>query len=105
MRNILISAVAALPLVSGISTDASSQSMPILCLPHDKMVELLGRKFGQTRIGIGVAAESSGPVIVELFASENGRWTLTLSSPSGLTCLAKIGTDWQTTQPDPGLGS
>ena len=72
------------------------QSQPPLCLPHDNVVDVLGKKHGETVVWVGLDAAGQ---LVEVFASEGGTWTLAVSAPGGLTCLLSAGTKGQSVKP------
>ena len=59
------------------------------CGPRATVLEQLSAKFGETRQGIGLAANTQ---IMEIFANtETGSWTITVTLPDGMTCLAASG--------------
>lgn len=59
------------------------------CGPRDTVMSLLADKYGETRRGMGVAANNT---VMEVFVSEaRGSWTITLTMPDGTTCLMAAG--------------
>lgn len=59
------------------------------CATRDRVVTRLAEGYGETRQSIGLGANNS---IVEVFASsETGTWTITVTTPAGLTCLVASG--------------
>ena len=59
------------------------------CGPREMVVERLATSYGETRQSMGLGANNS---VVEVFASsETGTWTITVTSPNGLTCLVASG--------------
>lgn len=59
------------------------------CAKRDLVMNLLTERFGETRQAIGLA---SGNQIVEMLANaETQTWTLTVTTPSGLTCIIGAG--------------
>lgn len=59
------------------------------CGPRDTVVERLADGYGETRKSMGLGSNNS---IVEVFASsETGTWTITVTTPNGLTCLVASG--------------
>lgn len=59
------------------------------CAPREKVVDRLAKKYGETRQSIGLGANNA---VVEVFASDtSGSWTITVTSPSGMTCLVASG--------------
>ena len=76
---------------------------PSQCATRDKVVELLAAKYGETRHGIGIAANNT---VMEVFASDKtGSWTITVTMPSGVTCMVASGQGYEAlaeTVPVPG---
>lgn len=63
------------------------------CAPRDMVIERLASGYGETRQSLGLG--SSGQ-LVEVFASaETGTWTITVTLPSGMTCLVASGESFQ----------
>ena len=64
------------------------------CAPRDRVLERLATTYGETRQSIGLAANNS---VLEVFAStETGSWTITVTLPTGLTCLVASGLAYET---------
>lgn len=64
------------------------------CAPRDTVVERLAKRYGETRQSIGLGANNA---MVEVFASsESGSWTITVTTPQGLTCLVASGQAYET---------
>ncbi len=64
------------------------------CAPRDVVVERLASGYGETRQSIGLGARGT---MVEVFAStETGTWTITVTAPSGVTCLVASGQSFET---------
>jgi hypothetical protein len=62
------------------------------CGPHEKITQILGTKFQESRQGLGLASALS---VVELFVSARGTWTVTTTDTRGLTCVIGAGEGWQ----------
>lgn len=59
------------------------------CGPRDGVVAKLAERYGETRQSIGLGARNQ---VIEVFASaETGTWTITVTTPNGLTCLVASG--------------
>ncbi len=59
------------------------------CAPRDAVVERLASKYGESRQSMGLGANNA---VMEVFASNaTGSWTITVTSPTGLTCLVASG--------------
>lgn len=64
------------------------------CAPRDAVVERLMQSYGETRQSVGLGRDNS---MVEVFASAlSGSWTITVTSPMGLTCLIASGQSFET---------
>ena len=63
------------------------------CAARPQVLETLAQKFGESRRSMGIAADQT---VMELFASaETGSWTLTLTLPTGMTCLVAAGQNYE----------
>ena len=64
------------------------------CAPREVVVERLAERYRETRQSMGLGANSA---VVEVFASrETGTWTITVTTPQGMTCLVASGQAFQT---------
>lgn len=87
------------PLVIGLAglifatTSALAQAQ---CGKRDTVLATLADKFGETRRGMGIAANNG---VMEVFASDtSGSWTITVTMPDGLTCLVASGQSYEAMQ-------
>ncbi|MBK0327690.1 hypothetical protein I5535_10295 [Rhodobacteraceae bacterium F11138] len=63
------------------------------CAPRETVVERLASGYGETRQSIGLGAQGT---VVEVFASdETGSWTITVTTPNGVTCLVASGQSFE----------
>ncbi len=74
------------------------------CGPRTAVVDRLAEGYGETRQSVGLGANNA---VVEVFAShETGTWTITVTSPNGLTCLVASGQSFEAvTEALPAKGS
>lgn len=64
------------------------------CGQRDLVLGQLTEKYGETRRGMGVAANNS---VMEMFASAaSGSWTITVTLPDGRMCLVASGQGFET---------
>ena len=61
---------------------------PARCAPHAIVVSRLAEVYGESRQSIGLGANNT---LVEVFASQTGTWTITVTTPGGPTCLVAAG--------------
>lgn len=86
MKAILLTS-AALAVAVFAARHANAQGRP--CAPRDSVVARLAEGYGESRKSIGIGANNQ---VVEVFASDaSGTWTITVTSPAGLTCLVASG--------------
>jgi len=84
----LLLALAALAPQTALSQQAAN------CATRDKVVARLAQSYGETRQSVGLGANNA---MVEVFASaESGTWTITVTTPRGLTCLVASGQAFET---------
>ncbi len=73
------------------------------CAERSVVLNELAVKYHETRRAMGIAANS---VVMEMFASAaSGTWTLTVTTPDGMTCLVASGDGYEPvsdTLPTPG---
>ena len=62
------------------------------CAQRQIVLERLQSGFGETRRSMGLAANNG---IVEVHASEDGSWSITVTHPNGLTCLVAAGQSFE----------
>ena len=63
------------------------------CAPRDKVLQRLAEKYGESRQSIGMGERG---LVMETFASaESGSWTITVTTPAGLTCLVASGQSYE----------
>ena len=60
---------------------------PNQCLPTGTLVPLLRKQYGEKIISSGVIRAADVQLIMMLFTSESGSWTVTTTSQQGLTCI------------------
>lgn len=83
----MIKLLLALTLITS-ATVASAQQIRN-CGPRDNVVARLAEGYGETRRSMGLGTNNT---IIEVFASEEtGTWTITVTTPNGLTCLVASG--------------
>lgn len=74
-----------------VATPVAAQT--VNCAPHNVVAQRLAERWGETRQGIGLAADNT---VLEVWASpETGTWTITVTRPGGPTCLVASGEAWQ----------
>ncbi|MBR9763615.1 MAG: hypothetical protein GYB53_08850 [Rhodobacteraceae bacterium] len=81
-------------LSSALAGSAAAQATQRSCAPREVVVERLAEGYGETRKSIGLGSNNA---MVEVFASDtSGTWTITMTSPQGITCLIASGQAFET---------
>ena len=62
------------------------------CAPHESMVAQLERNYGEHLVAIGFAESGA---LFEVFASEEGIFTIVFTSPGRLSCVRMTGYSWE----------
>ncbi|KAE9630063.1 hypothetical protein FEE96_05645 [Parasedimentitalea maritima] len=63
------------------------------CAPRDAVIERLANTYGESRQSIGLGEQG---MVIETFASSStGTWTITVTTPTGQTCLVASGRSWE----------
>ena len=63
------------------------------CEPREAVAERLADRYGETRQSVGLGANGA---MVETWASaESGSWTITVTMPTGITCLVASGQNFE----------
>ncbi|MGQ0564701.1 MAG: hypothetical protein ACT4OK_06480 [Gemmobacter sp.] len=58
------------------------------CGPRAAVVKTLAEKYAETRRSIGISANN---MVMEVYAADAGTWTITVTTPQGMTCLVASG--------------
>ncbi len=88
----MISAVvAAGTFVSGIEP-ANAEAAK--CGERTKLVSMLKKRYKEVPAGLGISQKNTEAF--EIFVSEKGTWTVTMTMSNGLTCVMAVGHSWQT---------
>ena len=92
MADMMLKMTFGLGLMALAATEVSAQSGN--CAPRAVVLEQLADRFGETRRSIGLGSQGQ---VVEVFASDaSGSWTITVTLPSGITCLVASGQSFET---------
>ena len=68
------------------------QASDSVCVDRTKFIKRLKNKYAERQISNGI---NYNGVIVEIFASEDGHFTILATYPSGVSCLVASGDNWQ----------
>lgn len=96
MTAIIARLLASAGLAWSISIPAAAQS--ISCGPHETVTSALAEQFQEKREAIGL---SSTGMLMEVFASQFGTWTILMTSPAGIACVIAAGDSFEHIVPPP----
>lgn len=86
MKNMFLKATMGLGLLVLAADQVAAQTRN--CGPREAVLERLGTEYRETRRAIGIAGNN---VVMEVFASETGSWTILATFPNGAACLVASG--------------
>lgn len=88
-----IFSLSVLGLATGMISAAPANAQGRNCAPRDVVVQRLAEKYGESRQSIGIGQQG---MVMETFASEeSGSWTITVTMPTGMTCLMASGQSYE----------
>ena len=88
MTRFLMATILAAASVSGAATQAEAAAQ---CAPRTDVVKALGDKFHESEAGRGLISPN---VVLEIFVSEQGSWTVLASDTKGQSCVLSVGEGW-----------
>ncbi len=87
----------AIPLALLAALHGAPAAAQMACGSHASMIAQLDLKYGEVRLGAGLAGPTA---IFEIWASEaTGTWTILKTTPNGWACVMAQGDGWQTDPP------
>ena len=87
-------ALAAAAALNMVTAGAATAQQTRNCGPRELVVSRLAEGYGETRQSMGLGANNA---VIEVFASdESGSWTITVTTPNGMTCLVASGQAYET---------
>jgi hypothetical protein len=78
--------------LAGLALTSAPAAATSTCAVRSTIVGQLADRYSETRRGIGMTGNNA---VVEVFASDAGTWTVTVTLPSGMTCLVASGSNWE----------
>ena len=92
MRFLLIT----VSLIFLLSTAVRAQNR-LICGDRDNIVKTLNEKYSEFVVGRGFGNNNQ---MIEIFASENGSYTILTTKPEGYSCLISGGENWRSIIPE-----
>ena len=76
-------------ILSALSLPAMAQ---VVCSERGKFLERLASGFEETPVAMGLASNGS---VLEVLASDDGTWTIIVTTPKGRSCVVASGEAWE----------
>jgi hypothetical protein len=80
--------------VIGMTSSSAEAATDVVCVDRGKFIERLKRTYGERQVSRGI---NFNGVMVEIFASREGHFTILATRPDGVSCLVASGDNWQET--------
>lgn len=64
------------------------------CADRPRVIEFLAQQYTEKPAAIGLINQRA---IMEIYAADNGTWTLVVTDASGRSCVILAGTSWEAT--------
>ncbi|WP_034658158.1 hypothetical protein [Chelativorans sp. J32] len=87
-----LAAVASVALFTG-AQQATSQSGDV-CAPRKDLVAQLGAQYRESQKAVGLLGDQA---VMEVFASDQGTWTILTTDTNGTSCIVAAGEGWDDT--------
>ncbi len=62
------------------------------CTTHEKMVQLLSKRFSEVPKAVGLVGQTR---VMEVYVSQKGSWTIVVTNSGGQACILAAGNDWE----------
>ncbi|RAZ73973.1 hypothetical protein [Mesorhizobium atlanticum] len=83
--------VAAMLATAAITLGAAPAKAAAQCAARADIIKALGDKFHETEAGRGLINPN---VVLEIFVSDQGSWTVLASDTKGQSCVLSVGEGW-----------
>ncbi|NQU55934.1 MAG: hypothetical protein HQ513_01785 [Rhodospirillales bacterium] len=92
MKKMLATAILLSFLPFGVAFTPVDATAQVVCVERVKFIERLRQLYAERPVSSGL---NFNGVMVEVFASEGGHFTILATRPDGVSCLIASGKDWQ----------
>jgi hypothetical protein len=83
-----LTALASVALFTGAPLATSQTNV---CAPRDDLVAQLGSQYNENQRALGLLGEQA---VMEVFASDQGSWTILTTDVNGTSCIVAAGEGW-----------
>ena len=91
MRRYTTALLTALILLGAGLVAPAASAQPV-CGSHNAVSDNLKKAYSEAPVSMGL---TTGVGIIEVFASDEGTWTMVITQPNGVSCLIAVGQDWE----------
>ena len=92
MRRYATVILSTLILTIGLVLSAPAALAQPVCGSHQSISDSLKKSYTEAPVPMGLTASGG---IIEVFASQEGTWTIVITQPNGTSCLIAVGLDWE----------
>lgn len=85
-------------MLASVSVGGNPAHAQTSCDVRKSLLAKLDTSYDEQPVAIGVASTGN---VVELLVSANGTWTILVTRPNGIACVAAVGEDWQALEAHP----
>jgi hypothetical protein len=100
VRNMIPRLIGTAIMALAVMVDPGAAQPVLNCAEHSKVVDFLGSHYSETLQAVGFINQA---VILEVYVSENGSWTMLVTTANGSSCVVFAGQSWETIPGVPGL--
>jgi hypothetical protein len=90
MKSCLVSLIV-LGAVGAMTVPATAAALPT-CGDRSSMIDMLSKKYHEQPRAMAIANKR---MLLEIYASQAGSWTILLTHPNGATCIVSAGDSWE----------
>lgn len=101
MKTLTAALFGALLLMPAAMPAQATEAGTALCGKRQQILDSLENRYAESPRAMGLAGNGS---VVELLTSSDGTWTILVTRPSGMACLAAAGQHWESIAAGPAAG-
>ena len=83
-------------MLASVSIGGSPAHAQVNCDLRKSLLAKLDTGYDEHPVASGLASSGN---LIEILTSSGGTWTILITNPNGITCIAAVGEDWQDVKP------
>lgn len=91
MKTTLIAIAAAFLFFAAAPSDVNAQTAQTVCGERAEFVSKLKDGYAEEPVSLGLSSKGA---MIEVFASQQGTFSIIVTSPNGVSCLVAAGNSW-----------